>query len=206
MTDRPTRSVDDVDSLRALVHPLRLHLLGLLRIDGPATASHLARRVGESSGATSYHLRQLARYGFVEEDPDQPSRRERRWRSVAESTTIKAAGFAGDPSAWAAVDRLVRIQIERFVRQATAFLSAHETWGKEWLDAAASSDWSVRMTPERLSALVAEVSEVVDRHRDEAQHAQPASSTSSGTCPGIEAGEHVTVFLSAVPVREEDLP
>jgi predicted transcriptional regulator len=58
----------DPRSLRGLAHPLRLHLLGLLRADGPATASQLAARTGQSSGATSYHLRQLAAYGFVVED------------------------------------------------------------------------------------------------------------------------------------------
>src|SRR5689334_12619211 len=78
--DPPERRVDpswtgsvvrpDGRSLRALAHPLRLRLLGLLRMDGAATASQLAARTGQSSGATSYHLRQLAAYGFVIEEPD----------------------------------------------------------------------------------------------------------------------------------------
>ena len=61
------RHIEDAQLLRAMAHPLRLRLIGALRKDGPATASELARRLGESSGSTSYHLRQLARYGFVEE-------------------------------------------------------------------------------------------------------------------------------------------
>ena len=63
-----TFDLTDPAALRALAHPLRGKLLAALRIDGPATASMLARRYGESSGATSYHLRQLARYGFIEDD------------------------------------------------------------------------------------------------------------------------------------------
>src|SRR5579862_3303759 len=59
----------DAGAVRALTHPLRLELLDLLRFEGPSTASRLARRVAESSGATSYHLRQLARHGFIERDP-----------------------------------------------------------------------------------------------------------------------------------------
>lgn len=59
----------DAHSLRGLAHPLRIRLLGDLRLHGPATASQLAERLGESSGATSYHLRQLAAYGFVEDAP-----------------------------------------------------------------------------------------------------------------------------------------
>ena len=53
------------EALRALSHPVRLRLLGLLRMDGPSTASALATRLGLNSGATSYHLRQLAQHGFV---------------------------------------------------------------------------------------------------------------------------------------------
>ena len=56
----PAVQVTDVRALRALAHPLRNRLLGQLRLNGPATASQLGRVVGESSGSTSYHLRQLA--------------------------------------------------------------------------------------------------------------------------------------------------
>ena len=66
----PVRPMD-ATQLRALAHPLRLQLLEALSAEGPATASRLARRLGESSGATSYHLRMLARYGFVEPDPEE---------------------------------------------------------------------------------------------------------------------------------------
>ena len=73
-------AASDAGALRALSHPLRLELLDLLRFEGPSTATLLARRVGESSGATSYHLRQLARHGFVEEVPGAGRGRERWWR------------------------------------------------------------------------------------------------------------------------------
>ena len=63
----PAVQVTDVRALRALAHPLRTRLLGQLRFHGPATASQLGRAVGESSGATSYHLRQLEACGFDEE-------------------------------------------------------------------------------------------------------------------------------------------
>lgn len=59
----------DARSLRGLAHPLRMQLLDALRFGGPATASQLAEKLGESSGATSYHLRQLAAHGFVEDAP-----------------------------------------------------------------------------------------------------------------------------------------
>ena len=73
--------------LRALAHPLRLQLLHVLHAEGPATASQLGRRLGESSGATSYHLRALHRAGMVEE-AEQRNARERWWQRVPERIAI----------------------------------------------------------------------------------------------------------------------
>src|SRR5215212_5411867 len=67
------------EQLRALAHPIRIRILEALA-SGPGTASTLARELGESSGATSYHLRALHRAGLVDEDETQPNRRERWWR------------------------------------------------------------------------------------------------------------------------------
>jgi DNA-binding transcriptional ArsR family regulator len=74
----PVRPMDAAQ-LRALAHPLRLQLLEVLHTEGPATASQLGRRLGESSGATSYHLRALYRAGMVEE-AEQRNARERWWQ------------------------------------------------------------------------------------------------------------------------------
>ena len=63
----------------ALAHPLRFRLFELL-VEGPSTASRLARELGEWSGSTSYHLRRLARAGAIVEAPELGTRRERWWR------------------------------------------------------------------------------------------------------------------------------
>jgi DNA-binding transcriptional ArsR family regulator len=73
------KPVVGVTQLRALAHPLRLQLLQVLQAEGPATASQLGRRLGESSGATSYHLRALHRAGMVEE-AEKRNGRERWWQ------------------------------------------------------------------------------------------------------------------------------
>lgn len=78
-TAKHDEKADEVQAIRALAHPLRLEMLDLLRFEGPSTATLLGQRLGESSGATSYHLRQLARYGFVEEASSE-GKRERWWR------------------------------------------------------------------------------------------------------------------------------
>ena len=78
------------DDLKAFTHPLRMAMYSALSEHGPATATQLAKRLGESSGQTSYHLRQLERHGFVEDDPEHTGGRERWWRSI---------GFSVDPDA-----------------------------------------------------------------------------------------------------------
>ena len=95
----PAVHVTDVRALRALAHPLRSRLLAQLRLHGPATASRLGRAVGESSGSTSYHLRQLAAYGFVEEVEGQGTARERWWRARHRLTSWQAAEIEAQENA-----------------------------------------------------------------------------------------------------------
>src|SRR3954468_7861957 len=82
----PVRPMDAAQ-LRALAHPLRLQLLEVLHSEGPATATQLGRKLGESSGATSYHLRALHRVGMVEE-AEQKNGRERWWKRSEERFAI----------------------------------------------------------------------------------------------------------------------
>ena len=102
--------VEDLGTLKALAHPLRIHALGELRTNGPATASELARTLGESSGSLSYHLRQLERYGFVADDVHRDGR-ERRWRAVHEMTTLPRA--LGETPEGRAALRVIKSEQER---------------------------------------------------------------------------------------------
>ncbi|WP_214409424.1 winged helix-turn-helix domain-containing protein [Sphaerisporangium fuscum] len=167
--------VQDPQTLKAVAHPLRIRLLGALRVDGPATATELAARFGESSGSTSYHLRQLARYGFVEEDPEQRDARERRWRSVHRYTSWSELELGGTPEGRAAVEfmRDRQVQVQAATRE--AFERDRESWGPEWIDVAGMSDTVARLTPgsvrllyERFTAMVQEM-EAQDADRPEAQ-------------------------------------
>lgn len=83
----------------ALAHPLRFRLLDALINHGPSTATKLGEQLGESSGATSYHLRQLARYGLVEENPEKRSIRERWWRAASLDRTLEAFALGKDTEA-----------------------------------------------------------------------------------------------------------
>lgn len=75
--------LSDLAALKALGHPRRQRMLQHLTVHGPATSATLARALGLNTGSTSYHLRELARYGFVEEATAAVGhRRERWWRAV----------------------------------------------------------------------------------------------------------------------------
>ncbi|PFG20814.1 winged helix-turn-helix domain-containing protein [Serinibacter salmoneus] len=81
MTDGKAPTSIGPAALKAFAHPLRMRLYGELVNRGAATASQLGRALGESSGQTSYHLRQLEKHGFVEDDPGHGGGRERWWRA-----------------------------------------------------------------------------------------------------------------------------
>ena len=93
----------DVAALKAFSHPLRMRLYDLLKDGGPATASMLARAIGESTGQTSYHLRQLERHGLITEDTGRGTGRERWWQPVgfrfdAETEDCSSSGSSLKPS------------------------------------------------------------------------------------------------------------
>ncbi|MFG2089603.1 MULTISPECIES: helix-turn-helix domain-containing protein [unclassified Spirillospora] len=72
--------LDDPGRIKALSHPLRRRILHRLRAHGPATSTTIGEVLGANTGTTSYHLRQLERYGFIEEIPERSAGRERWWR------------------------------------------------------------------------------------------------------------------------------
>lgn len=179
--------VTDPQALRALAHPLRLKLLGLLRLEGPSTATLLGRRLGESSGATSYHLRELARFGFVGEDAGRGSGRERWWQALHRSTDWDPGAFGESD----VVDALERQLLERRRRVTTAWLQQRTALDNAWRGSSGLSDAALRLTPEQSRAFTDEVLAVVDRWAVEHDTAAPAEGT-----------ELVAVHLDVLPLRE----
>lgn len=154
------RVVTDPRVLRALAHPLRGRILGLLRTDGPSTASRLAEAVGQSSGVTSYHLRQLAQYGFVGEVPDRGNRRERWWQAQHQLTSWEPADMIDQPGGLEANEQAQRWQVEVMGRELRSWLEAPTD--REWAGAAGLSDYVLRLTPAQARELLAEVYAVLD--------------------------------------------
>jgi DNA-binding transcriptional ArsR family regulator len=81
-TRHPDGRIADLDGLKALAHPVRVQIIEALSTYGAHTASGLAERLGESSGSTSYHLRQLEKHGYVREVAERGTARERWWERV----------------------------------------------------------------------------------------------------------------------------
>ncbi|GAA2497653.1 winged helix-turn-helix domain-containing protein [Winogradskya humida] len=180
----PTSVHLDGKQIRVLAHPLRARLLGQLRVDGPATATRLAAALGTNTGATSYHLRQLADVGLVTEDDTVGQGRERWWRSAHDMSSWKRDVFAGDPDATAASDWLDSYALTRLVEQVEAWRRVRPGEPAEWRAAAESSDYILDLNAEQLAAMNDELGAVIERYR--------------GVAPG-EGARQVLFYLYGVP-------
>jgi len=162
MTEDEVRHID-AHSLRGLAHPVRMQVLRLLQADGPATATSLAQRLGESSGTLSWHLRQLAAHGFIEEDAERGNKRERWWRAMKGTTRLETAQFRHDPATSGALSVYLHQLAEHYFQRVTTYVN--EDWGPEWDGAGTLSEWgSLRLTPSQLRDLNAELFAVIERH------------------------------------------
>ncbi|MBT2480976.1 helix-turn-helix domain-containing protein [Streptomyces sp. ISL-94] len=157
----------DAHALRGLAHPLRMRLLSALRQGGPATASQLAAKLGESSGATSYHLRQLAVHGFVEDAPEHGKGRERWWKAAHDGTAFdEALIFEDDPATRAAADVFLSEITKIHAQELTTWLGTAHTWTPQWRGASDISDFTLRLTAEQSRELVDTLHELINSYRD----------------------------------------
>ncbi|WNV76783.1 helix-turn-helix domain-containing protein [Geodermatophilus sp. DSM 44513] len=167
MVDEPTIDVSDPRVLRALAHPLRSALLGLLRSEGPSTASKLGQRLGESSGSTSYHLRQLAGFGLVEGVPGEGTGRERWWRARHRSTRWSTEDVLDQPGGREVVEELVHLNLATQRRLLAAHAEHRERLEEPWRDATSLNDWALHLSPTAARELVEELNGVLERWRTE---------------------------------------
>jgi DNA-binding transcriptional ArsR family regulator len=141
----------ELSTLRALAHPLRVRIMQELTNFGPLTASGLAERLGESSGATSYHLRQLAKHDIIREVEGKGSARERWWQLTPGDLRIGSATSRETPAGREATDIISREWHAENERQLTAFLRyGRDILGSGWEVAATLSTGTLRLTREHL--------------------------------------------------------
>jgi len=183
-----TRIVPDATALKALTHPVRLRMLGMLRIDGPATATGLAERLGLNSGATSYHLRQLAQHGFIEEAADQPSRRDRWWQARHESTSFFEPGGTEEQfdTSVAFAQAALSEQVNLMQRAQDEFVQLPP----DWQATTQISDFTIALTTAQANALKDKLLELLW------QAMREAPGLGADLPPGVEP---YTVMLHAFP-------
>lgn len=164
----------DAHKLRGIAHPIRVRMLGELRAEGPATASRLAARLGLNTGATSYHLRQLAAHGFVVEDTGRGTARERWWRAAHRGTAYDLAEITAEDDAGYAYMRSV---VEVYAENARRAVEELQTRPAPWRGVGTFSDQLLRLTPDETEQLTGELMELLERYRADDPDTEPPEGT-----------------------------
>jgi len=161
-TDRP-RSVElrDAHALRALAHPTRLKLVGLLRLQGPLTATQAARELGETPQRCTFHLGQLAKYGLVEEAGGGRGR-ERPWRATASFTSWP--NVMTEQEAATAGQVLEAVMAEQHFGGVRGWIERKHEEPQEWQEAAQLDDVALYLTAAELEELGRDIWSLFDRY------------------------------------------
>jgi DNA-binding transcriptional ArsR family regulator len=157
---RSVTRLTDPRALRALAHPTRLSLVGLLRRDGPMTATRAGELMGESSASASFHLRQLAKYGLVEEAGGGTGR-ERPWRATTQFTAWPEV--TENPDLDAARDQLTAVIANRYFEFLLRWLETRHLEPPEWQEASPFGDTMLYLTPAELTELASAERALVER-------------------------------------------
>jgi len=157
------RSLTDPKVMRAIAHPVRIALLELFEVMPTLTATQASEALGESPANCAFHLRTLAKYGFIREAGGGKGR-ERPWTAAQRSINVSTTGQP-DPQARQAAHALSEVWIERSLQRIQRALAA-DTWPDGWESVVVARN-SVRfMTPEETAQASAEIGEILDRYAD----------------------------------------
>lgn len=161
-------STTDPERIRALAHPVRLDLIELLDELGEATATQCAERLGETVANCSFHLRVLAKAGFIEPAPARG--REKPWRPVAPGRTMSIE--RGNPASRLAVAEVAALSMTREVERVRTFIQTQPDPPPGWEDTVTLTSQSFWATGDELRALVEQLHHLTDRF--EGRHQDPA--------------------------------
>ncbi|PZF84128.1 winged helix-turn-helix domain-containing protein [Jiangella anatolica] len=149
------QKITDPQSMRALAHPLRLQLMDLLGLEPELTATECAERTGESVASCSFHLRMLAKYGYVE--PGEPRGREKPWRLASRSRTI--GPDVENPESVREASAFARIIVEREADRLRRTLARVAELGPDWLQSMVINTSAYWMTREELTESIERLAE-----------------------------------------------
>lgn len=191
MASQPDRIVLDTAALKALAHPLRVQLLGALRRHGPSTATLLGQRLGVTSGAASYHLRQLAGAGLVAEDSDRGNARDRWWRAQHRVSVLDEADLdTAEPEAVDAYLHSIAASYSMLLQQT---VNERATMPEPWRQVMDLSDYLLRLTPDEARTLDARIHALLREYRFDTPEAR-----------GPEGAQRVTVVVQVLPQLDPD--
>ncbi|MFI7113286.1 helix-turn-helix domain-containing protein [Nonomuraea sp. NPDC050227] len=189
-SDRPR--VQDVGTLKALAHPLRMKLYRALKVAELATASQLAEQVDEAVSLVSYHLRKLASHGLIEETRGgRGDARERWWRTSAESFSTRNSDFRDSPEGVVVHQTLSRLHARQLAEMYDGYLDAQWAWSEAWQDSSFGSEFLLSLTAEELRDLRQEIDDVVVKWT--------ARGRAAGEAGDTEGRENVAVHLYGFP-------
>jgi DNA-binding transcriptional ArsR family regulator len=176
------------EQIKAMVHPLRMRILDALREEGPSTATRLAALLGESSGATSYHLRVLAEAGVIEEDPERGNARDRWWRRAQ---LIYIPTDAEDPAGRAVELTARHLHLNRDEEALRQFVEHMDDFSNEWRAAAFTGNFSFHLTADEIFRLGIEFLERLEELRRAPEDRPPDA-------------RRVSITFRALPWLDED--
>ena len=183
--------ISDPRAIRALAHPIRLDLLQLLGASGQATAAQCGRVLGASQASCSFHLRQLAKYGFVQDAGPGRDRRERQWRVSSPRLSVRI-GTGSDVAVRQEIERLV---VDREVHAILEYSQRPDGADTEWRHKAGIVTGMAVLSPDEAGALkeqwIALLAPYVAAARAEGSQIQPGQ-------------RHVRYFMAATPLPEPD--
>jgi DNA-binding transcriptional ArsR family regulator len=202
---KPVAALTDPTAMRALAHPLRVRLLGELRVSGPQSVGMLADLFDEAPGSISYHVGVLARSGFVVEAPENArDARERWWKAAQTHTRYEPSELNSDPQTRVASAAMRHTFLQAQSRELAEYIDLEPTLEPEWVAAATTGDTMAFLTPDELREMSDELNAFArkweSKSRPDADGARPArfvysafvrprfdaSSTAPGETPDVQ--------------------
>ena len=185
--EAPRTPLTDPLAMRALAHPVRVALIELLAVVDTLTATQASELLGESPANCAFHLRTLAKYGFVQEAGGGRGR-ERPWKSAERHITIST--IQDDPRAATAAGALSLAWLEHWIERARQVFGA-SAFLPGWENATGWSRSGVFLTPAETADLRGQMRRLLEKY--EGRKSNPALRP-AGALP-VEW----TIFAAPVP-------
>ncbi|MFI6484693.1 ArsR/SmtB family transcription factor [Nonomuraea sp. NPDC050663] len=187
----------DAQTLKSFTHPLRLKIYELLEDRGPQTATTLAVELGENTGATSYHLRELAKHGMIEIAEGVGKGKEKYWRVTPGGFMTGPPWEEKDPAAAAGAEVMLDSTLRRRGEELARWREEGASTPQEWIEASVLAHRVFRLTAPQMGEMTREVLAVLERYRlmSEDHVQRPAEGT-----------ERVVVHFDTFPVGVSAAP